>query len=291
MQAHPYFDLRVHDDDELSTLLGSTVRAREPLHAWPLSAVERIDLADGRVYVYKAQRAPTVEPAFYTAMAAAGATHPAVTQVLVPARTLWEDPPYACMLLDYVAGPRLDQVARRQQVSLALCAAVDRAVANLPQAAPVYQDLSAPQQWHSLAAELLELLRTLEAEGVWRQVQRSQIDALAALLAGTRDLAAACTDARLLHGDLTAENVFLTDAGVRIIDWQRPLLGPPALDRATLLASLGIDPTPHVGATIVNMQRLLQVHWLAECALRWFPAGRESYDRQIARLLGEILAG
>lgn len=287
VENHPHYDLRLHDDDELGELLGAALLAREAIHAWPLSSVEKIRLADGRVYVYKAQRAPTVEPAFYVAMASS--LDPAPARLLVSADVLLDEPPYACMLFDYLDAPCLDALARRQHVDMALCALVYRSVGELPQDVPVYRDLGSPQKWSAFADDIVGLLRVLDAEGVWTQVLPQQIDALAVYLAAQPDFAAACTSTRLVHGDLTAENVFVTDTGVRIVDWQRPLLAPPALDMATLLASLNIDPVPHVGTTIVNMRRLLHIHWFAECALRWFPAGRKTYDEQIAVLLRAVL--
>lgn len=289
VEPHSHFDLRLHDDDELANLLGAAILTRESLHAWPLSSVEEIRLADERVYVYKAQRAPTVEPAFYAAMAAVAPEATVSTQVLVGAETLWEEPPYACLLLEHVDAPRLDAVARQQHVGMAICALIHRAVGELPQAVPVYRDLGSPEQWSVFTDELVDLLRRSVVEEAFVQVQSRQIDALAAYLAAQPEFAAACTGTRLVHGDLTAENVFVTANGVRIVDWQRPLIGPPALDMATLLASVGIDPVPHVGATIVHMVRLLHIHWFAECALHWFPAGRKTYEAQTIALLNAVL--
>ncbi len=65
MHRHPYFDLMLHDDDELSALLGSRVVERTTLHEWPLSCVQRVTTADGTRIIYKAQAAPTIEPEFY----------------------------------------------------------------------------------------------------------------------------------------------------------------------------------------------------------------------------------
>ena len=70
---------------------------------------------------------------------------------------------------------------------------------------------------------------------------------------------------------------------------QRPLRGPRLLDVGTLLEGLGVDPIPHVGKDVMVMRRVLDIHWLAECALRWFPAGRKTYDAQIAALIREVL--
>ena len=70
-----------------------------------------------------------------------------------------------------------------------------------------------------------------------------------------------------------------------MIDWQRPILGPAFLDLALLLESLGFDPLPHVGQGGVWLMRLLRIGWLTDCAVKWFPEGRGTYDRQIAELI------
>lgn len=292
MNQHPYFDLRLHDDEELGHLLGVPVAARESVTAWPLSSVEKIRLADGRVYIYKAQRAPTVEPAFYAAMAAHAAQSAevaAVTRLLVDAQTLWEEGPYACMLLEYVATPPFADVYRTQGLRPSACALLTRFIGALPKDVPVYLDISTPARWQAFAGQTISLLRLLHAEGACLQTDLATITRLAHVLEARVELADLCRATQLVHGDLKADNVLMADEIVRIIDWQRPLLGPRLLDVGTLLESLGVDPVPHVGRDIMVMRRVLDIHWLAECALRWFPDGRATYDTQIAALVREIL--
>jgi hypothetical protein len=57
MYRHPYFDLVLHDDEELSALLGWRIVERRTLHEWPLSCVQRVTTADDTRIVYKAQAA------------------------------------------------------------------------------------------------------------------------------------------------------------------------------------------------------------------------------------------
>ena len=66
MQTHPVFtNLLMHSDDELAAALGVGIVERETIHAWPLSCVQRLLLADGVKLIYKSQLPPTVEPEFY----------------------------------------------------------------------------------------------------------------------------------------------------------------------------------------------------------------------------------
>jgi hypothetical protein len=67
---HPVFAaIPLHSDEELRDLLGAEVVERVEVHAWPLSCVQRLQLADGRRLAYKSQLPPTVEPDFYAAAA------------------------------------------------------------------------------------------------------------------------------------------------------------------------------------------------------------------------------
>ncbi|MCB9162049.1 MAG: phosphotransferase [Caldilineaceae bacterium] len=292
MNAHPYFDLRLHDDAELAALLDAPLIRRELVQAWPLSCVEKIHLADGRVYIYKAQRAPTVEPAFYAAMAAHAAQSAVAadaTRLLVGAQTLWEEAPYACLLLEYVDAPPFAEVYRTYELRPSACSLITRFIGALPEDVPVYLDVGTPERWDAFVKETIDLLRLLHAEGACPQVEHQTIMRLAHKLEARVELADLCRESQLLHGDLKPDNVLMTDLTIRVIDWQRPLRGPRLLDVGTLLEGLGVDPIPHVGKDVMVMRRVLDIHWLAECALRWFPAGRKTYDAQIAALIREVL--
>ena len=55
----------LHDDDELTDILGMSFASREQLQAWPLSFVERIVLSDGTSRIYKTFYNLPVETEFY----------------------------------------------------------------------------------------------------------------------------------------------------------------------------------------------------------------------------------
>ncbi len=48
MHRHAYFDLWLHDDDELGPLVQGEIVERVTLHEWPLSSVQRLTLSGGR---------------------------------------------------------------------------------------------------------------------------------------------------------------------------------------------------------------------------------------------------
>jgi aminoglycoside/choline kinase family phosphotransferase len=87
-----------------------------------------------------------------------------------------------------------------------------------------------------------------------------------------------------VHNDLSSDNVFVLPDGYRIIDWQRPIIGPKELDLVTLLSSLDREVTKFVDQSLVWVMYLLRIEWCTECAVRWFPEGQDSYDKSIHRL-------
>ncbi len=47
MHRHEYFDLWLHDDEELALLVQGDILERVTLHEWPLSCVEQLTMAVG----------------------------------------------------------------------------------------------------------------------------------------------------------------------------------------------------------------------------------------------------
>jgi len=106
MHRHPHFNLPLHDDEELASLLQIGIVERVTLHEWPLSCVQRLTLADGRRLVYKAQFGPTVESGFYANARSA---------LLPAARTVYESNGHVCMLIEFVDALRLEDMHLPEQ--------------------------------------------------------------------------------------------------------------------------------------------------------------------------------
>jgi hypothetical protein len=274
MQRHPYFDLWLHEDTELAELLGSPVSERTTLHEWPLSCVQRLRLADGRTRIYKAQALPTIEPAFYAS---------ARSPLLVNARILAvaDGPP--ALLFEDLVGPRLADLQLREEEALRHGTAILDAIGQIADVPPTGVDIRTEAQWAAYAETMLANLNALVEEGSFQRVSRSLIAKLARTMESPAVLAAICSPAGLVHRDLSGDNVFLLPDGYRVIDWQRPILGPVALDLANLLAALGFDPLQHVAPGVVQLLYLLRIDWLAQCARTWFTPGAASYDTTILR--------
>lgn len=276
MQPHPYFDLRLHDDQELGALVGSPITARVTIHEWPLSCVQRLHLADGRTMIYKSQCGPTVEAAVY---------QHARSPLLTSGRTFYDQAGDVIMVFEEITAPRLADLtfSPEQLVTIGqqLCQQISGIAVNFP----VYLDLSTIAKWQQIMAVTQGHLAQLVTAGRFVQTTTSHLQALAEQVQAEAVLTALAGPSGLVHGDLTGDNVFVLGDGWRVIDWQRPLIGPSALDLATLLQATGVEPQPYVPDGILRLQALLQIQWFTACAVQWFPPGYETYDRTIAQLI------
>ena len=279
MHRHPYFNLWMHDDDELAAHLRSDLRLRITLHQWPLSCVQRLDTVDGRQFIYKTQYGPTVEPEFYAR---------ARSPLLVWGETIFRAGRHVAMLLEHVQGPLLGDLTVEEYEVVRIGREITEQMKTLDRSLACYVDISNPGRWERLVECTLSDISTLIEQGKFCLVDRPSLHSLSRFAAGSDVAAAIRTPPRYFHGDLAGDNLFVLPGGYRVIDWQYPKIGPPELDLATLLASMGYDPLPYVGPGIVRVMHILRIHWLAECATRWFPAGVADYDRIIPGLINAI---
>lgn len=280
---HPAFpDLRLHDDGELEALLGVAVAARATIHEWPLSCVQRLDLADGTALVYKTQLPPTVEPEFY-----ARASSP----LLCRARDLGRVGACRTTALEWIDLPRLRDVARDEAGLVAhgreLVARVRRIEGDLP----VHLDVGSRAAWLEAAERTLDRLDALVASGRFRRVPPG---APARLRAWARSGAALCAveaDASAAHGDLKADQVFVGDGEYRVVDWQRPVRTRPETDLVSLLVAEGVDPSPHADGEVVRLFWFLRLVWAVEAQVDIFPDfPGDLFERWSLEAAGHVLA-
>lgn len=272
MHRHQHLDLWLDDDDELAALLGGPVVERTTLHEWPLSCVQRLRLADGRTRIYKVQREPTVEPDFYAR---------ARSRLLVAARRIARESGPAALLLEDMAAPALGDRRLGEAEAVRAIDEVLAAIAGIEGDPPVYADLSGEAAWTRFAAGVVEDARAMAAAGGFEAAGGATVDAIARAVESPAVLAAVEEEPGCVNTDLKAAHVFVPADGYRVLDWQRPVRGPAALDRATLLRSLGIDPRGRVAPGVPTLQNLLLIAWFAACDRRWIGPG---YGAAIVRL-------
>ena len=199
--------MRLHRSEELAEQLGSEVVARRTIHEWPLSCVQELRLADGARWIYKAQLPPTVEPEFYAAASS-------------PLLVGWRDAGDGALLLEFIDAPTLTHGAEE----------VVGAIGEIEGEVPVYVDIGSAERWEAYVRATLD--------GATRVFQAVDAQALRTWALADDTLAAVTAEPRLAHGDLSAAEVFVVGDGHRVIDWQRPVLGPAGLDLVTLAPEL-----------------------------------------------------
>ncbi len=273
MHKHEYWDMWLHDDAELGELLGSPVRAREVLQQWPLSQVERVETADGPV-IYKCQCGPTVEPEFYAA---------ARSPLLPEARTIYRGRGCSCMLIEFLDSPRLEDIAPDAAEVLRVGRELLESIAAIRGRLPCRLDISTPHKWRDYSGQVLRQLDELIHEGRFTETEHHDWARLRRWAESDAPLRALQRRRGCVHGDLSPDNIFVTDEGLRVIDWQFPMLGPPELDLVVLLDGSGVDPRGHLAPELVRLREFLGVGWMVECQTRWIPTVT-SYDSQVAEL-------
>jgi len=279
MHPHPNFDLLLHSDAELAAHLGAPIVERVTLHQWSLSCVQRVTLAGGRRLVYKSQSQPSVENAFYRA---------ARSPLLIDSEPLWADDRHSASLTAWLDSSSLDKMDLPHGDLMALVEEVVEAIGQIEGDPPAYQAVGGGA-WPRFVDEVLGELAALIRSGQFRATSPLLLTRLDAWSRDPAVLALAQGESRLIHADLTGDNLFVVKGRPLVIDWQYPRTGPPALDGATLLDSLGIDPRPFTPPATLNMLFFVRLGWLTACAARWFPPGSPTYEKQIARLATQIL--
>jgi hypothetical protein len=288
MQTHPFFtDILMHSDNELAETLGVNIAERETIHAWPLSCVQRLLLADGTKLIYKSQLPPTVEPEFYE-----NASSP-----LMPGhRVLEKQGPCATMAIDWIHAPLLRDVARSDAEIVEHGRRVVAQIGEISGELPVYLDIGSPDAWPAVVDAVLEKLRRLSLDGRFGSTDLDAVDRVRRWAMSTRVVETVSECPRVIHGDLTAEQVFVTGDGYRVIDWQRPVFGPPEVDLVALLVGAVNNPSPvcdprrHVDAAVVGVFWFLRLYWAVEAQFDLFPNFRGPlFDQWSAEAITHIL--
>ncbi len=281
MPPHPAFpDILLHSDDDLMRLLGVAIVERETIHLWPLSCVQRLLLADGFRLIYKAQLPPTLEARFYEA----------ATSPLLPGyRRLGKLGNCETMLIDWIDAPLLRDVARTEAELLDHGRRVIEQIGAIKGDVPIYLDISTAEAWAALTESVLAKSRQLIANQRFTLIDLDALDRVQAWSKIARVIDT-LHGSRFAHGDLTADQIFVTSDSYRVIDWQRPISAPPEVDLVALLISQKLDPRPYVEREIVQIYWFLFLRWAVEAQFDLFPAERwPAFDHWALRAISEIL--
>ncbi|MBI1257090.1 MAG: phosphotransferase [Chloroflexi bacterium] len=266
MQSHPHFrDLRYHTDAALADLLGIAIHERKTIHEWPLSLVQKLTLADGRALVYKSQLPPTVEPEFYAA---------ASSPLLPGSQALGNLGDCAIMTFDWIDAPLLRDEAYSASALVHHGRRVIEQIGAITGDLPVYLDIGSAEKWAAECEFVFERLATLIADKRFTSVDPAGLSQVRGWAHSTSVVETVAYQSRLIHGDLTAEQVFVTPDGYRIIDWQRPMIAPPEIDLVVLLDRQKIDPYPFVDPVAIRLYWFLHLRWAVVAQHDLFPRER-----------------
>ena len=280
MHQHNYFNLRLHDNVELEELLRAKIVEWRTLHEWPLSCVELVITDEGRKWVYKSQFGPTVESQFYAN---------AKSELLIAGKTLYQsESGFVNMLFEFIEAPRIGDLILSDHAIMAAWNDLSQPIAKIEGKLLYYHDISEKQLWNELMETMVENLEKLVSQGSFQRVDNVALRKLRKWASSEEVLAALGKNVGLVHNDLSSNNVFVLPDGYRLIDWQRPVIGPRELDLVALLDSLNSEASRFVDESLVWIMYLLRIEWFTECAVRWFPEGQDSYDRSIHRLINLV---
>lgn len=282
MQKHPFFtDILMHSDDELAERLGIDFLERETIHQWPLSCVQRLLLEDGTKLIYKSQLPPTVELAFY---------EHASSTLLPGHRALEKLGDCVTMTIDWIDAPLLRDEARSDAELVHHGRQVVAQIAEIKGDLPVYLDVGSTDAWLAVGEVALEKLEKLILDRRFGSTELAAVDRVRRWATSARVIDAVTQCPRLIHGDLTAQQVFVVGDGYRVIDWQRPVIGPPEVDLVALLVGQRLDPRPHVDPSVVGVFWFLRLYWAVEAQFDRFPEFRGPlFDQWTAEAITQIL--
>jgi|GEM_PF-1032541 len=261
----------LHDDNELSEILGANIVSREQLQFWPLSIVERIKLSDNASRIYKSFCNLPTETEFYRRVQSKHI--PKVFYNHSEGDNHW-------LLLEDVEGQHPAGLDCEQ--ALDLVCRVRKIINEIGPAEPYRFDLS-EKGYDSFVRTTIELLQKLYRETKLKRTDETVISRIKEMLSIQFVLKTARGKCGLLHGDLSYKNIIIRpDDSIVIIDWQNILFGPEDIDTYHLLSNPLIAlPIAGIGPEILRLS--LIIRWFAECIDRWLP-WPDYYDGEIAKL-------
>jgi hypothetical protein len=249
-----FLELWVHDNNELETILHKRIVAREKLHHWPLSYVEKIILEDDTVLIYKSQSlATSVEHEFYRKTEAPFLISP-----------LWINICNGCsmMLLPYIHSLKngkdssVDENEFDKDISL--ISNCIQTIENLP----IFWDFSSIERFLTVAKDVGNILDsfpgTMTSEYKKWLIKKAPVCFYNQFIGN-------------VHGDLKEENIFRKDKKILyIIDWQLPMKAPILLENALAFRLAGFNAIERYGE-FGRMALIYHLIWYTLAYKKWIP--------------------
>ena len=276
MRRDLYFDMPLHDNDELAEIVGERIVCREKVHHWPGSRVEVVVGASGQIHFYKSRRGGDIESRFYETVR---------NPIAVRGRTVHRDRDHVCLLLDFVAADRKQPDIHGDEAKLSLVNTAVDAVASLTGALPAWDDWrpGGSRKWLDHVREMAGRISTTIDAYAYMETKKDALGAIVKL-AEREDVARIFDEPCVYgHGDLGPDNIIRTAHGLRVIDWDRPEWRPREIEVAHTLRCWDVDPLEHVDPQVVFADLFLAVCYLNEA--QGLYAKHCWYDHEMAQLL------
>lgn len=267
----------MHDDLELSQLLGSQIVRRDTLHEWPNSCVQKITLNNNEVIIYKYQSGGITESLFYETVQ---------SSILPKAETLWRDDFFSCMVIEFIKNPPLEITNKSNDELLKISAELSEVIQNIEGSVPIILDISSFEKWAKIATETIASLETFINNKKHNKYNLKDINFIEKKVLSKDIQMIFNGKIGLIHGDLNGGNIFMTDEGYKLIDWQSCKKAPLELDRASFISRQGRDPAKLLNPEIAYMLYFVNIWWLVHCQSSILKG--ENYDDSIRYNISKI---
>ena len=283
MEQHPIFPaIHLHSDSELAEALGASIVERETIRQWPLSCVQRLVLNGGEKLVYKSQLPPTVETRFFER---------ACSAILPSHRFLGKLGRCDTMTIEWIDAPLLRDTAVSAPDIVEHGKRILLQISQIQGDLPIYLDIGTVPAWLSEVSSTLEKLSALIQKRWFRSSTSAEVQRVHEWAESIEIRDAIAHQPGLIHGDLKADQIFVTPDGYRLIDWQRPAIAPPEVDLVSLLVGQAIDPNLYVEPVFVKIFWFLRLHWAVQAQADLFPESRNRlFDQWSSEAIQKILS-
>lgn len=282
MITHPkYSSIIMHSDNELESLLGAKIQSRKIIHDWPLSCVQELQIEDGTKLIYKSQLPPTVEPCFYEC----------ASSILLPHhRSLGSLGECEIMTIEWIDAPLLKNIIHSDIELVEQGWQLISQIGDISGDLPTYLDIGSVDAWSIAGEVMFEKLSKLVLDGQFKLMDFSIVERLRNWARSDNVNKIITNNPRVTHGDLKADQVFVTTDGYKVIDWQRPVVAPPELDLVALLIGQNVKPRQFVDTIMVDIFWFLRLNWAVETQFDLFPNNRwQIFDKWASEAIIQIL--
>lgn len=278
MIKHEKYNLWMHEDFELSELLGSSITRRETLHEWPNSCVQKLTLENNDMLIYKYQSGGITESLFYEQV------H---SQIIPKARTLWRDNWFSCLAIEYIESPAMGLTDKTDGELIKISFDLVESIQQIQEKPPIILDLGSYKKWTRTVLETIKTLKQLIQDNRNYGSKIKDINLLEKQIVTKKLKSLYKGKIGLIHGDLNGGNIFPYDNGYKIIDWQSCKIAPLELDRASFFSRQGKDPAKLINPEIAYMLYFVNIWWLVQCQTKILKEENyvDSISYNIARLL------